>query len=57
MECVLASHIRNVECTRMAKRGDITTPDMFILNRTHHHLHDLHTEYARLKHVGIQPRR
>jgi hypothetical protein len=27
MECILASHIRHVECSCLAKRGDITTHD------------------------------
>jgi hypothetical protein len=39
-------------CTRVAKRGDITTHDMFILNRTCHPLYALHTESARIKHVA-----
>jgi hypothetical protein len=41
MECILASHIsRHAECTRMTKRGDITTHDMFILNRACHPSYD-----------------
>jgi hypothetical protein len=57
MECILASRIGNAERTRMAKRGDITTHDLFILNRTRHPSYDSHTESARIRHVGIQPRR
>jgi hypothetical protein len=57
MECIPASHIRHVECTRMAKRGDITTHDMFILNRACHPLYDSHTESTSIRHVSNQTRR
>jgi hypothetical protein len=52
MESILASHIRNAQRTRMAKRGDITTHDMFILNSTCHPSYALHTESAHMKHVA-----
>jgi hypothetical protein len=56
MECILASHIRNVEQTRMVKCGNITTHDMFILNGARHPSYDLHTESTHIKHVSIQPK-
>jgi hypothetical protein len=40
MECILASHIQHAECARMTKHGDITTHDMFILNRACHPPYD-----------------
>jgi hypothetical protein len=40
MKCILALHIRHAESTRIAKRGDITTHDMFILNRACHPSYD-----------------
>jgi hypothetical protein len=52
MECIISSHIHNVERTRMEKRGDITTHDMFILNRTCHPSYDSHTENACIRHVA-----
>ena len=47
---------RNVASgTRMAKRGDITTHDMFILNRTSHPSYASHTESCTcIKHVSVQ---
>jgi hypothetical protein len=57
MECILASHNLNAERTRKVKCGDITNHDMFILNRTCHPSHDLHTESTHIKHMSIEPRR
>ena len=56
MEYIPLRIIQNaVSCTRMAKRGDITTHDMFLLNRTSHPSHAIHAEScARMKHVGVQ---
>jgi hypothetical protein len=57
MECIIALHIRTAERTRVAKRGDITTHDMFVLNRARHPSYDSHTKSARIRHVSNQTRR
>jgi hypothetical protein len=41
----------------MAKHGDITTHDMFILNRACNPSYDSHMESTRIKHMSNQMRR